>query len=558
MGTKSIELSEAVIEAGWLYLLASTGANSDDTFDSSGDASVYSYLLALQLDAQGYLQPGRVAQLSAPTPIEDVHARFIASAEPQKDAALMQELLDAGSTLFRSTLGQLDELPQPQMRSMAYWALARDNQMERLNKREHHAADSLLAALRKQAEPRLTPVVLGWLADAELQALHPRLRGVLALCGDEPAQAYLRDYYASIDGGSAPAPHQPAAPPYALKPQPTYYMDIGEQAHQQTTWAEATGADGARYAAFTATGLISERDIYLAVDANNDGAYEEVLPTDLTDVYQGYSFPGGAYDIDKHGELQLTLKGNELLVTHHVPIPLFDEERQYTYFDKTIYETTPLTLAGLRRDSDGDGLADVAEKLLFTDAQSADTDGDGVSDLLDPTPNATPSHMGQAERGVARALAYFFADEQTSSFAATWPKPDPAGHPWRAVYFSVSGAGEVVFPPSACAYGVCLWRPEQQKQYEQLLSEFPGFNCAEVKWPSAPLNGLECYNALEGYHKVPPSAEELAAWLAANRERLGGGLYIMEIGLTWVGMEVLLVERNGELYPVEAYEAWIT
>jgi len=558
MDTKGMEVPEAAVDAGRLYLLINYGAGSEETYRSSGEASTYGYLLALRLDQDGRLEPGHVAQLSAPTPPEDVYSRFLSSADPLTDAALYQELLNAGDEVFKAALDNVSDLPVPQLRVLAYWVLARDKQLERYNIHYPAAVLSLLAALRRQAEPRLSPVILGWLADSELKPLHSRLRGVLALCGDEAALAYLRGYYAPVDGSAAPVLHQPAAPPCTMKPQQTYYMDIGEQAHQQTAWAEAKGAGGARYVAYTASGLVSERDICLAVDANNDGAYEEVLPTRLSDVYQGYSFPGGAYDIDKHGELRLAVDGKKLLLTHHVPIAKYDAERQYTYFEQTRFETTPLTLAELRRDSDRDGLTDLAEKLLFTDPQVADTDGDGLSDLIDPAPNAFALHMGKVERGIARALDYFFADEETAGFAAHWPKPDAAGHPWRAVYFAVSGAGEVSFPPGACAYGVCLWQPSQKEQYAQLLSEFPGFNCADVEWPGAPLDDLRCYQILEGYQENGPSKAELEAWLSANRERFGDGLYEMAINLTWLGKAVLLVDREGELYPVEAYETWIS
>ena len=51
--------------------------------------------------------------------------------------------------------------------------------------------------------------------------------------------------------------------------------------------------------------------------------------------------------------------------------------------------------AELERDSDGDGLTDLAEEHLGTDAQNADSDGDGIPDGKDPLP-LTPLTAGGA------------------------------------------------------------------------------------------------------------------------------------------------------------------
>jgi hypothetical protein len=51
-----------------------------------------------------------------------------------------------------------------------------------------------------------------------------------------------------------------------------------------------------------------------------------------------------------------------------------------------------LDLAQQRRDADGDGLADIVEARLQTDAAKADSDGDGLPDGRDHNP-LTPKHQ---------------------------------------------------------------------------------------------------------------------------------------------------------------------
>lgn len=72
---------------------------------------------------------------------------------------------------------------------------------------------------------------------------------------------------------------------------------------------------------------------------------------------------------------------------------------------------TPLELsaklADIERDSDGDGLTDLAEQQLLLDPHAADSDGDGIPDGADPLPNvAAVAHPTPRQQAFAAALAY--------------------------------------------------------------------------------------------------------------------------------------------------------
>jgi hypothetical protein len=81
---------------------------------------------------------------------------------------------------------------------------------------------------------------------------------------------------------------------------------------------------------------------------------------------------------------------------------------------KGLYLDIPLEL--LQKDSDGDGLTDLAEERLMTDPESRDTDGDGLEDGVDPLPNVP--FRREAPSATARALAAFLADNWNVDRAA--------------------------------------------------------------------------------------------------------------------------------------------
>ena len=84
-------------------------------------------------------------------------------------------------------------------------------------------------------------------------------------------------------------------------------------------------------------------------------------------------------------------------------------------------------LADIQRDSDGDGLTDLAEQQLLLDPHAADSDGDGIPDAADALPNvADAQHPTLRQQAFAAGLAYITRE------------PD------RAISFGVPASGAFV------------------------------------------------------------------------------------------------------------------
>jgi len=66
----------------------------------------------------------------------------------------------------------------------------------------------------------------------------------------------------------------------------------------------------------------------------------------------------------------------------------------------------------LERDSDADGLTDLAEERLMTDPHAADSDGDGIPDGADPLPHVRASGLSSAR---AQAIASVLSDASDKS-----------------------------------------------------------------------------------------------------------------------------------------------
>ena len=79
-----------------------------------------------------------------------------------------------------------------------------------------------------------------------------------------------------------------------------------------------------------------------------------------------------------------------------------------------------IPLATLERDSDGDGLTDLAEERLVTDPADPDTDHDGVPDGVDPLPQVAAERAPSPE---SRAFAALFTAMRWDERFGGWPAP---------------------------------------------------------------------------------------------------------------------------------------
>jgi hypothetical protein len=66
-----------------------------------------------------------------------------------------------------------------------------------------------------------------------------------------------------------------------------------------------------------------------------------------------------------------------------------------------------ISLANLRRDSDGDGLTDIVEQRLLTDPEDPDTDNDGLPDAADPMPGVPFVESAEAASRAAAIASIF-------------------------------------------------------------------------------------------------------------------------------------------------------
>jgi hypothetical protein len=405
----------------------------------------------------------------------------------------------------------------------------------------YSAAGLLLHFLRPLGEP-LTPQLAAWLQDERLTVLRPRLRGLLAELGGPQAVASL-----TAEDTAAPLPPlvRPA-PPYRLnRPAPQFWEDYGADDSQKkydfNQWAETRAPGGGRYVAFTHAGLGCDRQIYLGLDPDQDGAFDELLPTGLTDVCFSYNGLGGAALVKPKGPLELKLNLPRIGIRHHVAEFQHDDESNYDQFVDSSHPLDTLSLDELRRDTDGDGLTDIAERLLFTDPGRTDSDGDGLLDAVDPTPNVNPATMGPVERGVARALAFFYSEDET---AAT--RNERADFPYSALYFTVGGCGQVAFSRGN-EYGICLSTPEAVAALDQLAPGYPNFHVPNVTvLPPLTESG-------KGYFRY--GEENLASQSATGAD---SGQLAIALDFRGVGYVVTLALLGGEYYPVAKRMTWIS
>ncbi|MEZ5337460.1 MAG: hypothetical protein R3F46_04275 [bacterium] len=434
------ELTEQRLELGGLGSVAGVWATEGRLVLSTGNRGWSSSLrnsctYCIELDANGLPLEGEMQAVAFPDSFAQLGRRFLASADPLADDALMTEIVNGGMNavyrlLERCPLDmalQLDAL----LDAADYIAACQPEQQAEVV----HTA--FLELLGERASPELVPALLRWIDDSQRQDMSMELRGILAQCGTSSAAEFL-----SAADPPVLSRHRFPQGPYTLSPVSSWPSGFGPGSTPVAISLLQTGADG-NYGAWYCDGLISGTVIYVGHDADGDGAYETVWPTSLRQCYDELQ----AHSYDKPlpmGGLELLgLEGGMLELSYLQAgwDPALGPEEHGWGADFVLPATAGVSLPALAADADDDGLSDIAEQLLATDPRNPDTDGDGLGDREDGAPLCNPRWMGQAERGVARALEYFFNGEQRDSWPGWWT--DGTGNPWQARYAWISGAAPV-------------------------------------------------------------------------------------------------------------------
>ncbi|BCT93234.1 hypothetical protein LYSHEL_22570 [Lysobacter helvus] len=169
--------------------------------------------------------------------------------------------------------------------------------------------------------------------------------------------------------------------------------------------------DGARIVAFTAsqsldpTGEISAGGYWVSVSHDNGAHFDGPLYTGLR-MFAPYAvLPDSKLPMLDGDRLQLEVAvravDNEHIMLPPVSLP-FLEQRDDAYVEATLDD--------LARDTDADGLTDLAEWAMLLDAARADTDDDGLPDGRDPLPQVSATTHARGADAMARVLQEILGD----------------------------------------------------------------------------------------------------------------------------------------------------
>jgi hypothetical protein len=311
--------------------------------------------------------------------------------------------------------------------------------LARLSERERYpaiAAYNLDLLVQDQSEPSFEPA-RGVLA--RVRAAADALRGELEKLRRSLADEARADREAARTG-SGPDPaaavmgrllRAPAAVRFAERPLPEGVAPV-ELTPDQTARIRNAAVRMNLPAGFGVINAMREEDRVVAICVSQDydpvgevssGAYWVLLSSDGgrtwdpplytgLRVNQPYVVRLSRLPLLEENHIQIEVEIAELDPSEiHFPPVLLQPKR----VAKGLYLDIPLEL--LQKDSDGDGLTDLAEERLLTDPESRDTDGDGLEDSVDPLPNV-PFRREAPPSATARALAAFLADNWNVDRAA--------------------------------------------------------------------------------------------------------------------------------------------
>ncbi|MCC7478207.1 hypothetical protein IT575_07075 [bacterium] len=523
---RELRLTNLIFHDGYI---AGT-ADCNPAFGQYGES--FGLLLRCDLDgADGQLKVGAPQRSGFPQFDRTLAERFCASADPLADDVLMRALVADGRSSIVQLYERFGNLSQPQRQALLELCLyvQQRSRNEDADTYLRPLSELLEKVLQRNAAVLSVDEISRWMADQRLARYKQQFVGLLALKGGPGAAALLEPIYADLDRQDI----DPPQPPY--KPRTSSW----QLTSQSRPWSIDNPAGGIM-TAFVDSALTGSV-VWIGEDQDNDGAYEAVWPTPFNDVFNRYYLPHGMQGLEAPlGPLGLQLLGDELLVTHHQPSMETEQREGFSIETMTgaVQVQDRISLAELRRDSDGDGLSDQTEAQLFTDPLSADSDADGLPDRSDAAPNVNPAGMGRLERGVCRAIHFA---RRMEPWLDTEPLPDDNwGMPARASYILTAGCGPVLLRDPA-AYCICLSSAEQQVSYQAMHDHaFPVDTNISVV--SIDARGQRS-DAETGGHRKPYDYT---------------GEYVVQINYFGSGTEVELKDVGGELYPTNICGGWIS
>ncbi|MCB1188528.1 hypothetical protein KDL29_15310 [bacterium] len=408
-------------------------------------------IISVKIGANGQPLPGRMQALSWPPLHDELLARFLASADPLADRELMGEIISGGLNAQEQLLNGTAGTDAVHMDALAL-ANFYMHQSENMNASRQEfgsygsVTSGLLRVLQNLNSEASLPSLLRWQEMPLFAGQLIELREAISNCGAAGAS-----YLAANDEFGYSGLHVQAPGFYPVREDNFELYGGGDRHVSIPGWAEVHSGTPDRIAVFTSPGLYDDRDIYIGFDPVEGQGFRHVLPTGLVDRVSHWNSnlaPTAWLSLRDAGDGGLTVLHNRLK-------PDADLE-QYPIVDPVLdYVEIPLSLEDVQRDSDGDGLTDIAERLLLLDPANPDCDDDGIPDGSDCTPNADAAAMGPVERGIARALAMYWPEDGSGS-NHDWVASVETGSPWQARYFTVYNSGPVAFARSAGEYSICL------------------------------------------------------------------------------------------------------
>ena len=514
----------------------------------------------------GELIPGEMQIISLAEDYSGLAAEFVASPAPLDDIELMQRIVAGGAKCWNRLLQVLPTRSAAHRDTLAaillyrdHWRVDPDSAYNRLITPYYHRKlfNELLAVPGEES----LPAMLRWIESGQFDNYECLLMLAIARSGDDGV-----NWLAANDRlGYSGERKADGTPPETQVYQSSYlYTDYDSDKYIKRK--EATDSSGGTVTAFTSAGLASLYDIYISLDPQPAGGFGHVLPTGLVDHPEYWSHK----EIPAPGQLSLDIMDDTLQIGHTWISPGTQPDGEWHWSHDKQYQLSSINMEDLLRDTDGDGLTDIAEGMLHLDPANPDSDGDGSIDSLDCTPNVDAATMGAVERGIARALELHLMKNLELDYGDWTPQPR-VGNPWQSRCFQLYGSGSVAFAANAHEYSICL-SAQQVRDMELQHPLQPGcWPDLRAEWIDLRRDPAEQFPHSSIYELIMESdqsysEDELATRMESWWESAMGFPddykgpqpdAVLDISSNMHGEKILFILINGEYWPVAIYNTWV-